>query len=163
MPIMLGDRDTTFDALIPELPHWNDGSGISIDDWIGAIGRHDHAIGYSRIFWPEFVIHAGCLLRAGFSRESFDGFMEKCDGMRQRVEAVMNHEHVAGMLMGMFNAGERPSRDQVVYLGRTLREMWTAKLSRDFPDLSIVVSFNHEDQDDVESYQITVFQAPETA
>lgn len=75
----------------------------------------------------------------------------------------MNHEHVAGMLMGMFNAGERPSRDQVVYLGRTLREMWTAKLSRDFPDLSIVVSFNHEDQDDVESYQITVFQAPETA
>jgi hypothetical protein len=163
MPIMSGDRDTTFDAIIPELPHWNNGAGISIDDWIGCIGRHDHAIGYSRVFWPDFVLHDGCLLRAGFSKDSFDGFMKQRSGNRRAVEAVMNHQHVADMLMGMFNEGVRPSREQVLYLGRVLREMWLAKLKRDFPQLEAVVILTEEFQGDLNCYEITVFQAERTA
>jgi hypothetical protein len=155
---MAGDRDTTFDALIPELPHWNNGAGISIDAWIACIGRHDHAIGYSRVFWPEFVLHEGCLLRAGFSKESFDGFMEQCGGNRRAVEVVMNHEHVANVLMGLQNEGLRPTREQILYLGRVLRDMWQARLRRDFPQLDIVLSFPEEHQDDLDAYEITVFQ-----
>ena len=160
---MAGERDTTFDSVIPELPRWNNGAGISIDDWIGAIGRHDHAIGYSRVFWPEFVLHDACLLRAGFDQDSFHGFMEQCDGDRRRVEAVMNHEHLEDMLMGMFHDGEHPSRDQILYLGRVLREMWSAKLKRDFPSLDIVVSFPEGPWDELRHYEITVFQAAKTA
>jgi len=151
-------RDTSFDGMIPELPHWNDGQGIDVDDWIGAIGRHDHAIGYSRVFWPEFVLHDGCLLRAGFSPVSYAAFLEKADGDRRAVEAVMNHQHIADMLMGQFNNGEAVTREQVVYVGRVLKEMWAAKLARDFPELRVVVSFSEEDCDEILDYQITVYQ-----
>jgi hypothetical protein len=155
---MPGDRDTSFDALIPELPHWNNGRGIDVDAWIGCIGRHDHAIGYSRVFWPDFVLHEGHLLRAGFDVDSYRGFAATGRG-RQAVEAVMNHEHLVDIFMGFANEGIDPTREQILYLGRMLEEMWTAKLQRDFPDLDLVVSFPREHEDDLTRYEITVFQA----
>lgn len=148
-------RDTTFDSLIPELPTWNAGAGISIDEWIGAIGRHDHAIGYGRVFWPAFVKHDGYLLRAGFSEEALAGFVTQCDGDRRRVEAVMNHEHVHDIFVGMLNVGEEPLPAQVDHLGRLLCDMWCTKLRRDFPDLNVTVNFDGD--------VITVFQAAEAA
>lgn len=155
---MSGHRDTSFDRLIPELPQWNNGGGIDIDDWIGCIGRFDHAIGYSRVFWPEFVLHDGCLLRAGFSHESFAGFMRQAGGNRRSVEAVMNHVHIEDLFMGRVNQGEDVTRDKIVYLGRALKDMWAARLKRDFPTLDIVVSFPEADDEDLSSYEITVFQ-----
>ena|SRR5204863_5342139 len=151
------ERDTSFDPLVPELPYWNNGGGIDVDGWINAVGRHDHAIGYSRVFWPEFVLHEGHLLRAGFSPDSYRGFVVTGRD-RQAVELVMNHEHLFDIFMTAVNQGVPPTREQILYLGRILKEMWTARLQRDFPGLNIVVSFPEEHEDDLTRYEITVFQ-----
>ena len=49
--------------LVPQIREWNGGEGINIKDWISCIGSYEHAIGYSTLFWPKFVLHDGCLLR----------------------------------------------------------------------------------------------------
>ena len=38
-----------------ELAPWNNGAGIDLKSWIGCQGRFALAVGYSSIFWPEFV------------------------------------------------------------------------------------------------------------
>jgi hypothetical protein len=49
--------------LIPELPHWNNGQGISVRNWLRCIGNYEYAIAYAELFWPDFVEHDGCILR----------------------------------------------------------------------------------------------------
>jgi hypothetical protein len=51
-----------------------------------------------------------------------------------------------------------PTREQVVHLGRVLREMWLAKLRAEFPGRAVVVSFPDEELPDLLDYEITVFQ-----
>lgn len=142
-----------FAKMIPELEAWNNGEGIDIESWIRCVGRFDHAVGYAQIFWPQFTIHDGCILFAGFQVESFDAWMNQTSGQRRQVEAVMNHRHILDLFFG--DETEVP-REMVVHLGRTLREMWTAKLTRDFPNREIEVSFPEERYDDLLDYQITV-------
>ena len=79
---------TNFDQLIPEMRDWNNGSGIDVRAWVGCEGSFRLAVGYSAIFWPEFVEFEGYVLRAGFSLESLRGFERQCDGDRRRIEAV---------------------------------------------------------------------------
>ena len=157
MPAMLSDRpDKQFESLIPELREWNGGRGIDVDSWISCVGSYEHAIGYSRLFWPEFVLHDGCLLSAGFSAESYRGFMERANGNRRAVEAVMNHTHIVDLFC---DPAAEPTVGQILHMGRILGEMWHAKLCRDFPDLDVVVSFPEDPQDDLLDYEITVYQA----
>jgi hypothetical protein len=42
--------------LIPELADWNAGTGITLAAWISGVGRFDHALGYSTIFFARFLI-----------------------------------------------------------------------------------------------------------
>ena len=63
-----------------------------------------------------------------------------------------------GLRVADFFAGSGPTRDQVVYLGRLLREMWTAKIHRDFPGKKIVVSFSEAHYERLLDYEITVYQ-----
>jgi hypothetical protein len=46
-------------------------------------------------------------------------------------------------------------------LGRLLKEMWQAKVDRDFPGRGVVVSFPENAGDDLLGYEITVFRAPQ--
>jgi hypothetical protein len=144
---------TSFDELIPELPRWNNGSGIDVEDWIGCIGNFEHLIGYVELIWPRFVEHEGCILHEGFSVEGFRGFMEQARGDKRSVEAVMNHLHIADL----FSTG-RPTEAQVIHVGHRLKEIWSAKLTRDFPDRNVEVSFTEGPFEDVVDYEITWYQ-----
>jgi hypothetical protein len=144
---------TSFDELIPELPRWNNGRGIDVVAWIGCIGNWEHLIGYIELIWPRFVEHESCILRAGFSPESFRGFMEQTRGDKKSVEAVMNHLHIADL----FGDG-RPTEPQVIHVLHRLKEIWSAKLARDFPDRSVVVSFTEGPFEDLADYEITWYQ-----
>ena len=144
-----------FNELIPELPEWNNGNGIDIDGWICGVGNFEHAIGYTRLFWPEFVEYKGCVFRADFSVESYEGFLEATKGDKRAVEAVMNHRH----LLTIFGDPRLdPTEEQIIYFGRMLREIWQAKLDRDFPHRKIVVRFYEEGCEDLYDYEITFFQ-----
>jgi hypothetical protein len=146
---------TTFDALVPELSTWNDGAGIDIDSWLACIGTYEHAVAYGRLFWPEFTLHEDCVFFAGFSVDSFRGFMEQTAGNKKAVEAVMNHRHILDLFP---NVTPEPSLALVVHLGRLLKEIWASKLRRDFPTRNVVVSFPEDGNADLVDFEITFFQ-----
>jgi hypothetical protein len=148
---MLSDQD--FAMLIPELPKWNNGKGIDIDSWICCVGSFEHAVGYSRLFWPEFLMHDDSVFfREGFSIESYKGFMHQSSGDRSAVERVMNHRHLADLFC---EPSLSPTREQLLYVGDVLQQMWTAKLHRDFPGISFGVPLFGTDSTDLMDLVIT--------
>ena len=143
-----------FRELLPRLKnHW---SGTDIDEWIGIEGDLDHLVGYARVLWPDFVERDGCILRANrFLEKTYRDFMQQTNGNKPAVEAVMNHTHVADLFI---NAEPKPSRELILHVGRLIKEMWAAKLHRDFPDRRITVSFPEEYCGDLVEYEVTFFQ-----
>ena len=55
--------------------------------------------------------------------------------------------------------GAEPTRDQVVHLGRRLRDMWAAKLARDFPVRRFVVNFPEGGCGSLQDYEVSFYQA----
>ncbi len=147
--------DVPLSELVPDTQAWNGGHGIDLLGWVGCVGGIEHAIAYGELFWPDFVAFDGCVLLAGFGGDSYRGFMSQTGGDRRAVEAVMNHRHVADIFSA---SGREPARHQVVYLGRLLREMWAAKLRRDFPEKEFVVAFHEEHSENLLDYEITFYQ-----
>ncbi len=145
----------SFSELIPELARWNEGRGIDVRDWICCVGSFEHLIGYFELLWPIFVEHEGCVFREGFSEESFEGFMNQTAGDKKSVEVVMNHIHIVDSFGDL---DLDPTREQVLHIGRKLKDIWSCKLDRDFPDRDFVVSFPEEPADDLLDYEITFFQ-----
>jgi hypothetical protein len=151
-------RTKIYEELIPELRDWNDGRGIDVETWISRIGNIEEAIGFSRLFWPEFVLHDDCVLRDGLRQEDYRSFLAQNNSDRQAVERVMNHVHIVD-LFECREEGRDPTAEQLVFWGRVLREIWQTKLDRDFPKLNIQVSFLEVGVEELMDYELTVYQA----
>ena len=150
---------TDFDALIPEMRDWNNSAGIDVESWIGCSGNFCLAIGYSTVFWPGFVEFEDYVLRQGFSVESLRSFAARPGIEHWSVEAVMNHLHLDSIQsLGC----EDISRERLLYLGRTLCEIYRVKLGWQFPDRRFVVQFVESPDQPLEAYQITFHQVPST-
>ena len=68
----------TPDSMKSELGAWNNGAEIDIKSWIGCKGDFSLAVGYASVFWPEFVLFEGYILRGGvFGSSSLRGFEEQ--------------------------------------------------------------------------------------
>lgn len=142
-------------TLIPELAKWNDGRGIDLPDWGFAIGRFDHAIAYLEAFWPDFVQHDDCVFRYKPDPTTYSEWMRQLDGDQQRVEVVMNHLHI----LDMFQSQDfEPHKEVVRHLAAVLKDMWSCKLSRDFPQKRFCVQVYESETDDLLDYEITFFQ-----
>jgi hypothetical protein len=102
-------------------------------EWLYATGSVEQALGYSELFWPEFVEHEGCILLERVPA-SFNSWAESLQEP-SKVEAMLNHRHVSDL----FHA--QTSHDMMITLGRLLRDIWTLKLARDFPDRRFSVEF----------------------
>jgi hypothetical protein len=146
-----------------ELAQWNNGAGISLESWVGCGGRFELAVGYSCVFWPEFVEFEGYILRKGFSVESLRGFEGWGFSTAESVERTMNHLHISDIQhVGCPDI----SKDKIIFLGTLLKEIYEVKLKWQFPHRPCVVSFwvpEDEDEDDLDNYQITFWQPRETA
>ena len=145
--------DVPMADLVPETRDWNGGSGINVADWIGCIGSVEHAIGYGELFWPEFAEMDGCVFFAGVTKGGYLAFMQQTGGDKRAVESVLNHRHI----LDLFSVAQ-PTREQVVYLGRLLQEVWAAKLARDFPDRRFVVSFPEDEFEGLRDYEVSFYQ-----
>jgi len=154
IPLKSGNGMPAFREIVPELTQWNNGKGIDIDSWIRCVGRFDHAIGYSRILWPDFVIHDDCVLFSPVPTANFDAWMTQTGRCRNSVETVMNHRHILDLFSG---EDSYVSREMIICLGRLLKDMWGCKLRRDFPDRGIIVSFPEDHKDDLLDYEITFY------
>jgi len=151
------DKNAELALLVPELKNWNNGKGIDIDGWISCEGDHKHLIGYARILWPNFIEHDDCIfLGDQIDQESYRAFLAQSTGDKSAVEAVMNHQHIIDLFSRSHH--ESPDREVILYLGRLIREIWQAKLSRDFPNRKITVTFPDDEVRDLLEYQVTFFQ-----
>lgn len=147
---------TRFSMLIPELAEWNNGKGIDLESWIRTVGRYDHAIGYSAIFWPDFVEYDDCVFRSPMPEASYKKWQDTLGNDKSAIEAVANHEHILDLFV---NSEFRPSRDVVLHIGSTLKTTWSCKLKMDFPRRRFEVKFPYnEDAVELIDYEITFFQ-----
>ena len=151
MPRRLSNVEST--DLVPETRAWRNGEDVTLQEWIHAVGSFDHMIAYAELFWPDFVEHDGCILRRS-GEASYQGFMEQTGCDKEAVEAVINHVHVIELV---YQPDSPPTDDQLVYLGRMLKEMVKAKLAKEFPDRQFVVGFE-EEGDSVYDYVVTFHQ-----
>lgn len=139
-----------------ELARWNNGKGIDLESWVYCEGRFALAVGYSAIFWPEFVQFESYILRKGFSESSLREFEKQNGATPKSVEWVMNHLHIADI---QHSECADLSRDKIVFLGNILKEIYELKLSSLFPHSPCEVEFYiPEDKDDLTDYQISFWQ-----
>lgn len=139
-----------------ELQAWNNDNGIDLESWIGCAGRFSLAVGYISVFWPEIVEFEVYLLKAGFTEEGIRAFENQDGATRKTVEWVNNHLHIADI---QYVGCDDISKDKLVLLGNTLKEIYEAKLKWQFPDRPCVVEFFIPDnEDDLIEYQLTFWQ-----
>lgn len=145
------------DSMVDELSAWNDGKGISLQDWAGCTGNFRLAIGYASLFWPNFVQFEDYILTEGFAEAHVRAFESQDGASPKSVEWTINHVHVADIQhLGCTDI----SRDKVMFLGTTLREIFQAKLAWQFPDKTCVVDFYRpDDPDDLMEYQVSFWQS----
>ena len=147
-----------YDTLIPEMREWNSGEGVDAHAWISAMGNYELTIAFTTLFWPEFTIYDDCVFLYPFTKQhlkNYKSFMKQTNGGKTSVGSVMNHQHILHLFP---NVEKEPTREQVLFIGRILKEIWQNKLDRDFPERKIVVSFPEDYSDDLLDYEITFFQ-----
>lgn len=147
--------------LIPELKNWkkDNGESFGIEDWIACEGDIKLAIGFSTVFWPEFIEFEGCIMRANsFDEGNFNDWKkaEYIENMRQ-IELVINHIHLVDLFS--WEKQQNINVDQIRHLGRRLKNMLEAKLKFDFPTYEFEVEFNGDiDFEDLYDYEVTFSQ-----
>jgi hypothetical protein len=150
-----------YSKLIPSTADCNYGKGVDPETWLSFSGSFELTIAFGTLFWPEFTIYDDCVFFAPFteaSRKSYLGFMEQTKGHKRSVEAVMNHQHIVDLFP---SADIPPTREQVLFVGRMLQDVWQTKLNRDFPERTIRVFFPDDHSEDLLDYEITFFQDDE--
>jgi len=143
-------------SMADELQAWNGGKGIDLSAWVGCEGRFSLAVGYLTVFWPQFELIDGYILRARTTVDSIRSFEGRAGSTRQSVEAMLNHLHLTDIqYLGCPDA----SADKLLVLGTSLKEIYEAKLAWQFPDRPCTVSLVvPEDTNDLEAYQLTFWQ-----
>lgn len=112
--------------------------GPDAKGWLYNFGNFDLAVAYTLIFWPKFIVIDNYVLRHGATRKILLSFLEATNGNSIAAQAVINHIHISDLHFKTINEA------QARYLGRTLRDIYQAKLRADFPDRAFVVSLNDE-------------------
>jgi len=143
------------DDLIPELHLWNDGRGIDSYGYLSCMGNYELAIVFANYFWPTFIEHDGCIFCDPVNVENYEQWKVETNDDKTAIESVINHVHILDIFP---NVEQPPTQKQLVYLGRQLQEMWSAKLHLDFPDKNVVVEFIDDCGEDLLEYQVTFFQ-----
>lgn len=144
----------SFDKLIPDLRDWNGGKGTDISSWIRFAGDFQKAIGYSTVFWPNFVEHEGYILREGFSESALRRFCKEC-ACKRTVESAMNTLRIADL---HYDGCHDATPERLTYIGSILKEIYACKLASVFPGREIEVIFEGAGQDDLSAYRLTFYQ-----
>ena len=141
--------------LIPELQDWNNGKGVDVRSWIGALGKFQFMIAYSTIFWPQWKIYKEMIVSVDAPEELIDRWLSECKGDKKSVESVVNHLHIKD-IHHAYN--EDATHERMIFLGNVLKEMYQCKLKRDFPERTVTVAFDSSPQEDILDYVLYLFQ-----
>jgi len=148
------------ESMKAELATWFNGEGANLEDWVCSMGNFSLAVGYSAIFWPSFVEFEDYI----FIGDSIDddviktirSFEAQEGSSPKSVECTLNHFHI----WHLQHVGcEDISKDKIIQLGNTLREIYQVKLNYLFPNKPCIVEFYHpEDPEDLSGYEMTFWQ-----
>ena len=144
-----------YKTLIPELSDWNNGKGIDVVSWIGCVGDYEKAIGYSALFWPNFIEIDGFIVRDRTSEKTLKEFVKEYNGDHKKIESTVNHLHTRD-IQYWGCPGATPER--VGYFGKVIRAMWECKLKLDFPERNFVVEAYEGDADNIDDFMVTFYQ-----
>lgn len=143
--------------LIPGLKEFDEHNEIKTADpavWPCMEGNVGLAISYTAIFWPDFFELDGMVFRYELTKARLDSWLRHTKGNKKSVEWVVNHIHIQD-IHGM---GSTATPEQLIYLGRALKDMLICKLLRDFPDKQFVVEFIEDNIENLADYQVSFFQ-----
>lgn len=147
--------DPDWNALIPELKDWNNGSGIDPESWVGCVGNFKLASAYSLIFWPSFTEMDGMVFRGEIDRATLESWKGNCSRDPKSMEATVNHIHI----LDLHHAGcPDASVERIVFLGKVLKEIYSTKLAVEFPQKSFIVDFYEPEDQNLQDYQLTFYQ-----
>ena len=149
------------EKLIPDLRTWRDlnREEFSISDWTSIEGNIKLAIGYSCLFWPDFIEYDDCVfLKDTFSVENFKDWTKTEYVVHfAQIESVINHIHILDLFAS--EKHDEITCEQIKYLGNKIREIYEVKLISNFPDKKFEVLFNGDEHlEDLLDYEITFFQ-----
>ncbi len=150
------------EKLIPELADWRklNGDQFSIEDWVVGNGDIKFAIGYSILFWPEFIEYDECvILKSHFDSNNFESWKDTEYVISYaQIETVLNHIHILD-LFGSYKKREEVNYEQILFLGNQICNIYTAKLKLEYPEKNFIFSFNgNETLNDLYDYEFTFYQ-----
>ena len=122
-------------------------------DWLYNTGSIEQALAYSKLFWPSFIEHEDCVFLT-FDDDKYRSWMAELHDDKARVEAMMNHRHIADV----FEGAESAPHELLIGLGRILKQCWKAKLLLDFPQRRFEVQFDDRQSAAPSDYEITFYQ-----
>jgi hypothetical protein len=147
------------EKLIPSIPEWKkvNGDDFSIIDWITAEGNAELAVGYLKLFFPDYIEYkGGIFLSTHFSEDSYNKW-EGATESKKDLESSMNHVHILDFF-GTNEAKDKVTREQLSFIGNQLKQIWELKLHRDFPSKVFKVDFYIPSDGDLIEYQLTFYQ-----
>jgi hypothetical protein len=148
-----GELTSEFAELLPSARKWDGGKGFAPQDWARAEGNIQLAIAYSTIFWPTFIEYKDMVFLAPIQEANVDDWIREFDGQTVHVEEMVNHIHLFRLFQGPSITDK-----QLIYIGNTLRQIWSTKLATEFPKRSFKVEFDDQRGQNLDGYEITFFQ-----
>lgn len=104
----------------------------------------DMALAYAMVFWPSFVIFENVVLFEYFDKNTYNE-AKKNAKVSSDIEKFMNHRHLCEIFG---NPYINSTPDQLNRLGDILKDIWLAKLNRDFPEKSFLFKLTRADEND---------------
>lgn len=148
------ERDPpNYRQLIPELQPYFQDRPVDLEVWLSSFGRFDHGLAYAALFWPDFTTIDDCVLLGPRVPEAYTEWKASYPNDPSGIEAVLNHRH----LFDLFPVSAASSGEMMRLFGMTLKDMWTTKLRRDFPDREFVVFFPEGFDLEVDDPEITFY------
>lgn len=121
---------------------------FSLANYIELRGNHELTAAMAQLFWPDFVVWRGCVLRKdAFHAESFDTWWQHTNGDTTTIERVINLVHVHDL----HGDNSILDRDVYQYIGESLAAMWGARVRELFPDRKFVAEYVETAEDGAEA------------
>lgn len=159
-PPLVGRLEPDWRGLLPEIDTWiNNAPEQDLDGGSLAIGmaRTDAALALTEFCWPSYVVIDDMVFR-GYSNDcgvakAVAHWLQATNGDKTATERVVNHEHFWHLLQS-----SPPTTEAVMHWGTLVREMWIAKLARDFPERRFEVELHSGLDVKIMDHQITFWQ-----
>ncbi len=111
-------------------------------DYLFGIANVESAIAFTKLFWPDFVEHeGGIFLQEVFNLEIYEQWKSQLGNDINAIERVVNHQHIEDLLPG----SEKVNADNLLYLGKTIVQMWQSRLKLLYPNKSFNVSCQQDE------------------